>query len=67
MPHFRHNLPVAVDMPPQQSQLLHEDEDEAPARMRRVISEAEISVSNGNDHRSSSSREYRLRKSSLIG
>lgn len=59
-------------MPPQQSQIMHHDdendEDAHGSRMRRVISEAEISVSNSNDQRSSrSSREYRLRKSSLIG
>jgi hypothetical protein len=69
-------------MPPQQKEPLHHhhEDDESDqqdhnmqqhggtSRMRRVISEAEISVSNSHDQRSSrSSREYRLRKSSLIG
>jgi hypothetical protein len=70
-------MSFAAAMPPQQKELLHhhnEDDEndhhdqQGGSRMRRVISEAEISVSNSHDQRSSrSSREYRLRKSSLIG
>lgn len=40
-----------------------QDEDGGPVRMRRVISEAEISVGGSRQ----SAREYRIRKSSLIG